>query len=614
MFRYVAFAWNDEDPAARIAARAMLARPLSGPSSWQCVLRGRGLEVRCADVRPASAEAYRLAGGRGVVLGKLFERGGGASRSAPLEVGESESSAMLESGGTCLIERYWGCYVVFLHDAARRTSWVLRDPSAGLPCYTMRCGPVEVFFSWLEDVLPLAPKPLTVDWSYLLACLSLLRQHCERTALREVSQLLGGQSARLAAGEVTRSFGWDPLAIATSDTIEDGREAVESLAACVRDVVHAWGACYSGILLSLSGGLDSSILLACLADAPQRPRIDCHHYYPLAVDLDERRFARLAAERAGVTLIERPRVPGYDLQGLLRIHATPEPTNYPYYLEHSRAEAGLAAERGAQAVWIGYGGDQLFYQERAHFVPGDFLCRRGLRPELWRVLLDAARMDEVSVWRVLGETLRDRALGRRWALVHEAGRSRPLLSRLALADAARVQHCVHPLLRCGRDAPSGKLWHAHQIIAPFECYDPLGEPDDPPRLAPLAAQPLMELCLRIPTYVLVAGGWDRALARRAFYKVLPPPIRNRRHKGGMDGHARLTIERNRPFLRDLLQDGWLVREGVIDPHGLERALQGRADSETQSGELLDYAGVEAWLRRWREQDAARASPVWQTGR
>src|SRR6185437_8548178 len=276
-----------------------------------------------------------------------------------------------------------------------------------------------------------------------------------------------------------------------------------------------------------------------------------------------------------------------------------EPTNYPYYLEHSRLDSQRAAEQDAAAVVIGFGGDQLFYQERAQWAPGDFLHRRGLRPALLRVALDAAQMDQISVWRVLRETLSGALFHQRWSPLQEAGRMRPLLVPAAVAQARRSAGFLHPLLRHPRGAPSGKLWHAHQITQPFDFYDPIGQEGEAERLAPLFSQPLMELCLRIPSYVLTHGGWDRAVARRAFYEDLPPQIRNRRNKGGIEEHLRLTLEHNRPFLRELLLDGALVREGIVDRARLAEVLSGRATRiAAGSGELLEYAGLEAWLSRW----------------
>lgn len=600
MFRYVAFVWNDQDPAARESARELLQRQAAAGQGWQPGLRGRGVEVRYTRAEADSCSAYALAGGEGVVLGNLFARSqGGVSRPAPQPLGAADSRAMLDTDGRHLIESFWGRYVAFLHDEPAGATWVVRDPSGGLPCYLVRCRGVDVYFSWVDDVLELLDGPLEVNWPYLAAALCFVREHCAGTALREITQVLAGQCVQTRAGTSKRLFYWDPLRLAAVDTIEDPAEAVAAMRACVRDVVHAWASRHEHLLLSLSGGLDSSIVLACLRDAPSQPRITCFHYYPEGADLDERAFARAAAAKAGLDLIERPRDSAFSLQPLLALHRSPEPTHYPYFLEHSRLDARLAAEHGASAVVIGFGGDQLFYQECAQWAAGDFLHRRGPRPAVLRVALDAAQMDGISVWRVLREAASSYLLNQRWSPLQEAGRMRPLLVPAAIAQARRNAGFLHPLLRHPRGAPSGKLWHAHQMSQPFDFYDPIGGDGEAERISPLFSQPLMELCLRIPTYVLTQGGWDRAVARRAFYDDLPPEIRNRRHKGGIEEHLRLTLEHNRPLLRELLLDGALVREGIVDRGRLAEVLSGRATRiAAGSGEILEYAGFEAWLRRW----------------
>jgi asparagine synthase (glutamine-hydrolysing) len=603
MFRYLAFVWNDRDRAGREAARALLEQHARIAPEWCVGLRGQGIEVRYVRNRAHASTAYELTEGSGVVLGTLFARSAEeVSRAAPPALGEGDSRAMLDTNGRHLIEEFWGRYVAFLHDGPAHTTWVVRDPSGGMPCYLVRCRGVDLYFSWIDDVLDLLDETLEVNWPYLIATVCFLREHSSGTALREVTQVLAGECVEIRGGTSRRFFYWDPLAIANTEVIEEAAAAAAAMRRCVADVVHAWASCYEHVLLSLSGGLDSSILLACLRDAPSRPRITAFHYYPLGADLDERRFARAAAARAGTRLIERARDSSFSLQPLIGIHRTPEPTNYPYFLEHSRLDAQLATECGAAAVLIGYGGDQLFYQERAQWAPGDFLHRRGMRPGLLRIALDAARMDQVSLWRVLRAAASGYLVERRWSVLEEAGRMRPLLVPEVIAAARRSAEFLHPLLRHPRGAPSGKLWHAHQMSQPFDFYDPLGTAHDAQRISPLYSQPLMELCLRIPTYLLTQGGWDRAVARRAFYEELPAEIRNRRHKGGIEEQARLTVQHNRALLQELLLDGELVRTGIIDRAKLAEVLSGRATRiAAGAGELLEYAGIEAWLGRWRSR-------------
>ncbi|HJS90215.1 MAG TPA: hypothetical protein VJ738_09650 [Steroidobacteraceae bacterium] len=77
---------------------------------------------------------------------------------------------------------------------------------------------------------------------------------------------------------------------------------------------------------------------------------------------------------------------------------------------------------------------------------------------------------------------------------------------------------------------------------------------------------------------------------------------SRPRKGAIEEHARQTLEHNRGLLRELLLDGHLVRERIIDRRRLAEVLSGRATRTAPGpGELLEYAGIEAWLRRWAER-------------
>jgi asparagine synthase (glutamine-hydrolysing) len=559
--------------------------------------------VGYAGTRVGSAEPHDLHGGAGVVLGKLFERSGNSpSTAVPLALDESRTRAIVDSRGRQLVDRYWGRYVAFLYDDAAGTSRVLRDPSGGLPCLTVRFGGVRLYFSAMDDIRQLGVGPFDVNWGYLTAWICVMRGHSHSTALREVSQVLAGECLELRDDVATSTFYWDALQIANSDIIEDPDKAASALRDSIVDSVGAWASCYSGITLSLSGGLDSSILYAALRDSPAKQKLTCFHYYPTGSDMDERRFARLVAQSGGSGLIERPRDSTVSLEPLLQIEASHEPTTYLYFLEHSRLDAQLAAEHNATASFTGWGGDQLFYRHHALLAAGDYLHYRGLGPQFLRVVLDAAHMDRLSVWHVLREAFAQHFQQRRWTFRDEIVRSRPLIRPEVIHEVYGGALHAHPLLSDARGTPNGKLWHALQVSCPWEFYDPLGREEDPERVSPLYSQPVLELCLRLPVHVLTLGGWDRAIARRAFYNDLPREVANRKEKGGMDEHLRGILDHNLTFIRELLLDGALVSEGVVDRKRLVTALSGKV-SQTQSpaAEILDFVGTEAWLRRWRNQ-------------
>ncbi len=448
MFRYVAFVWNDSDAVARGSA-AELARVLTESSSaWRAVLQRNGLRVYCADVRPGSSEPYAIHGGvvAGVVLGKLFRSGrDSASTAAPVELAEEESLQIVVSGGRRLIDSYWGRYVAFLHDDAGRVTRVLRDPSAGLPCFSANFDGVHVYFSRMEDAPRLPAQRFSINWKYVAATLCQSQLQVPATGINEVTRVLGGECVEHRDGKTSRSFYWNLLDAPRAGLIEDLDEAVAALRSTTRDCVHAWASSYRGILHMLSGGLDSSIILACLKDAPVRPTMACLNYYSAGSNTDERGYAQLAAGAAQCQLIERERSSGLTLEPLLRVRQSAVPIDYFFYLDEGRNEAEVAAAQGAQALFTGYGGDQIFYQSRAAHAAGDYLRTHGLRPALFEVALDAARVDRTSVWSVLGKAARTRCFGRRWSAWDEIRKRRRRLIRAdVVADISRIPHSCIP--------------------------------------------------------------------------------------------------------------------------------------------------------------------------
>jgi asparagine synthase (glutamine-hydrolysing) len=115
------------------------------------------------------------------------------------------------------------------------------------------------------------------------------------------------------------------------------------------------------------------------------------------------------------------------------------------------------------------------------------------------------------------------------------------------------------------------------------------------------SQPLIELCLRIPTYVSIAGGYDRSVARRAFASEVPMQIIRRRAKGGVNRHNTNMLDANLEFIRAVLLEGLLVREGLLDRQRLEQYLSRETSpADFEYHEILhQHLCTEVWLQRWQ---------------
>jgi asparagine synthase (glutamine-hydrolysing) len=548
-----------------------------------------------------SSGCLKLSHQSGVVLGTLFRKEGIGDSSSKAKIDDRESARIIETRGQYLLDRYWGRYVAILYDDEASTVSVLREPSGALPCLQTTYRGVDFFFSDVESIIDLEITNFSINWRYIAAIVCSRGLQLRETGIGQISEIQPGERVDHIGGSCKRSMLWNPLRIAQQDRIESTPEAIEAVRNVTRDCVHAWAACHQSILHRLSGGLDSSIVASCLSDAPSRPNVVCLNYFGMGAVEDERPFARSVAKQAGFRLIEvQHDAQAVPLSTILGIARSERPRFLIYHVEHSELEARLSREVNASAMFGGAGGDGLFYQNTAILAAVDYLHTYGGTPRLLRIALNAARVDRLSVWAVLRQAIGEVMLNRRWDPMDEIGSDRTFVNPEIVWAVKSDRSLAHPWMEEAAGVPHGKLWHAMGVSTPLPFYDQLGRREDPENVYPLISQPLLELCMRIPVYTLIDGGWDRAIARRAFENRLPPEIVRRRAKGGSTRSVRMLYEHNLPFIRELMLDGFLVRERLLDRKKLEMHLRpGQPTHSIAFGEILiEHLCTEAWLRSW----------------
>lgn len=597
MYRFLACIWDVEDRAAALQAAAITARLRASTALWRSVVDTPGLIVLCIGADGPTWQTYLLASDGGAVLGVLFQRASdGVSRASAPSFNDHESRAIIQTRGEHLVRQYWGRYVAFVRDPLTQRQYVLRDPTGLLPCYAARIQSVDVYFSWLADAVQAGVSSTRIDFDYVRARLRCRLAYGRRTGLTDVSQVLGGECFAHDRGKTTQTLLWNPLH-ECEPPIEDSMHAAAELRRVTRDVVQAWAGRYTSIVHALSGGLDSSIVLACLRDVPAP--VTCLNAFTSGAG-DERALARLAAKKAGRELLEQHRTAAVvKLESLLLAPSCPEPINYLGWLEHIQRDAPVAHERKAGAIFTGLGGDEVFCRTGAVWAVSDFARRYGVRPSLFGKAMDAARQEQMPVWKVLYTAL----WNARWHPRSEAD----ALAGLNTSSTPREDPGGHAALRDALShAACGKRRHAFFLtpLPPWFC-DPVTAPVVE-RVMPLRSQPLLELCLRIPTYTLIEGGWDRALARRAFCSDLPTEVVSRRTKGEISEYALDVLNGNLPFIRDLLLQGHLAKEGWVDRTKLASLLSmARSREQGLISQMYDCIEIEVWLRSCFGADAQR---------
>jgi len=604
MFRYIALVWNGSNEQQSRTAESLDGRLRA--RRWTVAFGREGFTVFCMDLS-ATLQAMPLANAAGVVLGTLFERNrdiddDSAARRASLSVRNCE--AILASSGQWLIENCWGNYVALLRDAAAGTVRVLKDPTGTLPCFTTRADGVTVVFAHIGDCLELGLGPFTVDRAYLRARV-LGFNNLERNPLEEISQVRRGECIEIDASAVpamcSRRFYWTPFTfIREHQAIEDPDRAAVAVRATVRSCTQALSAGHASLLHRLSGGLDSSIVAGCLGRTSSPPRIACYTFFNPQGRSDERPWARMAAEHLSFEHLECPILPAdVPLADLVRARPASEPLSLLGYLVRRIVDERLATEREASAIFTGDGGDSGFCSDSLPYAVTDYLRRHGPRLAALRLAADVALRTEQSTGAVL---LRS---ARRWLFGAKMSEQIPALLMGSQLVSAQV--------RDGFTIPDGypHPWFSHLRYVPWDVIRRVGilvsTPEfynvtdasrpEPEIVAPLYAQPAVELFLRIPIHVHAEGGRDRGLARRAFAREVPEQILRRQWKDRAPGFHSEVLERNLDFFREVFLDGVLVKEGLLDRAAVEAALApGPTKTQVLPVEIYRHLDVEIWAR------------------
>lgn len=185
---------------------------------------------------------------------------------------------------------------------------VLRSPFGTLPCYHVSADGVVAFTSHVDLLFETGLIRPAIDWAALVDHLCCINLRWQKTCLRGVSEMLPGR--RLDIGiTVEQSETWSPWEHARKDVmLRNMEEVILALRQTITSSVATVAQDMSHVILGLSGGLDSSIFAAALAECGKP--FTCLTLVTDGPSGDEREYARLVANRLGVKLVEAAEVVG----------------------------------------------------------------------------------------------------------------------------------------------------------------------------------------------------------------------------------------------------------------------------------------------------------------
>lgn len=546
----------------------------------------------CAKLWAAPDTPLIKVGDQGYIIGLVFSRHS-AERLSNLP-DEAPVKAGALAMATWLMRECWGGYVAILICARTQTINVFVDPSGLCPVYrtdTKSNILISTHPAYLQQSCDVS---LSVSWSALHAFLSRPELRRRETCLTGVTELSPGELVSLSGADITTQQIWKAENFLPQQRSGTFAEAAEQLAYIAQKTCSAWGKVFGHCIVAASGGVDSSLICAALANAGTP--FSCATVATSDPSGDERRFVELLSQHLEVDVITAI----YDLRLIDPLRAVssglarPSRKAFMAALEGALFEA--ATETRANVVLDGNGGDNLFCFLHSAAPVVDRLRCEGLGLGAISTFHDMCLVTRCDMPTMA------RALGRRW-FRRDGVPSWPVDRRLLSQKFAGRESFdpLSPWLLTPVGPHGGKRDHLALIMRAQMHMHGLAA-SGLPRFSPLASQPLLEFCLGVPTWLWSQGGTNRALARAAFAADLPDEIVKRTSKAGPDSFIHKTFQAHREKIREHLMDGLLAHHEVIDRAAVDDAFRTGVRSNREIVlRLLDLSEAENWVRSWQSQ-------------
>ncbi|MFC5437216.1 asparagine synthase-related protein [Rhodanobacter umsongensis] len=574
-YRYIALYGDLQSIASESAS------PLKGELQ-NLTLEYRGRVGRMTLLAPRDVPVLYLPDG-GLLLGDLYRGDGRPVRDLTDIPDQPTPSAFRQH----FLDHYWGEYLLFQPADRGDSATVMRDPSGGIACAHSLKNGSGFITSDLAVASRLGLYREEVDWAFVRHCLRYPNMKIARTGLAGVCELLPGCILSIDGEKTSTHIGWSPWRFVMAEERQrDPIAATRSIREATTSVVRAMAETDRTVLLELSGGLDSSIVAACLKDAPARVTC-CTAITPLP-GADERRYASQMAAQLGIDL-QQQILDFSDAQIAfeLPLHSL-RPAAWALSRAVARAMDEAAEQQNVNGLFSGGGGDTVFGYLRSAAPAADAFKAGGLA-EGFSAIADLSRLHNCTVVKAARLTLRK-------LYFRPKAPCTPDHTFLSRMDTAALFE-PHPWFSAPPGVSPGDCERIFELAGTQLFADGTLRAGGRRVRFPLLSQPVMEACLRVPSWLWISSGRNRAMARAAFSGELPQDVLNRRSKGTFMNYTFEVYRRNKETIRSFLLDGHLRSHGLLEPEMLDRFLERSLPARDRSFmRIFDLCMIENWTR------------------
>ena len=618
---------RDSERAVRPDQLAAMVRVLShrGPDdAGQIVLPGAGLGMRRLSIidvaggrQPFASEdgAVHLVGNGEIynhetLRTQLIARGHTFGSGSDVEV----ALHAYEEWGETFVERIQGMFAVALWDGRSRTFVAARDRAGEKPLYYARTARGLLVASEIKALLVCPELSREVDLDALDQFLTYEYVITPRTIFSAVRQLAAAHYMVYRNGALAVTRYWDASAVAPKAWTDD--EAASALREALTRAVSRQMMSDVPLGAFLSGGLDSSAIVALMTEASRRGRSTVNTFSMGFADgsYNELPHARRVAERFHTRHREGMVDPDIvELFDRLIVHLD-EPfadvSLFPTYLVSDIARAHVTV------ALSGDGGDELFGGYDTY--DADRLARR-----IAAVVPQPAARALAGLMSLFPPSERKKGLVNklkrftaglveapaeiehyRWmTYLSPAAKQRlytPAL-RAALADADVYRPVRESLRSAGTDDLLNRqlytdlgIYLADDILVKV---DRMSMATSLETRAPFLDVDVMELAFSMPGHLKIRGGERKYVLKRAMANILPPSIL-RRSKEGFSIPMKNWLKQDlAPLVHDLLSPERVSRRGWVEPRAVAARIDAHAAGRENHAHVLFSLMV---LERWAQ--------------
>ena len=534
--------------------------------------------------------------------------------------GHSDTEVLLNlylRHGVDLLERINGIFAFAIWDTRSQKLFVARDGAGVKPFYYAETGQGFAFASELKALTAIPDLDRRIDMDAVFGYLTYLWAPSPHTMLRGVRKLEPGCAMEISRGEIVRQWRFYDLPYHNPIERYSEEQAAAAVQGALATAVRRQMVADVPVGAFLSGGLDSSAVVAFARDEADRHRLQCFTIGfrgKRTTDegfVEDLPYARAVAKHLDVDLHT--------------VEVGPEMADYlemmVYHLDEPQADPApinaylisrLAHDHGIKVLLSGAGGDDLFTGYRRHYA---------LKQErYWSWLPGMVRGGMSRFAAALPSSnprLRRLAKAFQYAVLDPKPRlasyfywtSPALLGRLVAPSLRRdLDEYIRrePLVRALDSLPAGVSPLNQMLYLEGKFFladhnlnytDKMGMATGVEIRVPFLDKDLVDLATRLPEHMKQRGDTGKWILKKAMEPFLPADIIYR-PKTGFGAPLRSWLQHQlRPLVEDLLSETSLTRRGLFDPAGVQRLLQlDRARRIDGTYTIFSLVCIELWCR------------------